>query len=241
MSSLTKMLSILDVFSSSAMSMTAEEIAEHMGFSRTTCYRYVKELASVGLLVSNNGSYTLGPRIIHLDYNMRQSDPTLIAAGPIIGKLVQVTGGDALISTLYDEQIINVLHETGVENLQLGYGRGRFMPLFQGASSKVIVASMSRARLKRLHERHNAEMGEFGDWSTFWRHCQHIVETGYWISRGELDPGFVGIAAPILTASSGEIHSSLSLIFRGEHFALYDQNVLGKLLIDAAARIGAQT
>ncbi|WP_175770797.1 helix-turn-helix domain-containing protein, partial [Burkholderia anthina] len=110
MSSLTKMLSILDVFSSSATSLTAEEIAERLGFSRTTCYRYVKELASVGLLVGNNGRYTLGPRIIHLDYNMRQSDPTLTAAKPVIQKLVQVTGGDALVSTIFDEQIINVMH-----------------------------------------------------------------------------------------------------------------------------------
>ncbi|MCX4163606.1 MULTISPECIES: IclR family transcriptional regulator [Paraburkholderia] len=241
MSSLTKMLSILDVFSSSAMSMAAEEIAEHMGFSRTTCYRYVKELASVGLLVSNNGVYTLGPRIIHLDYNMRQSDPTLNAAAPIVENLVRVTGGDALISTLYDEQIINVMHEAGVESLRLGFGRGRIMPLFQGASSKVIVASMSRARLKRLHGRCRGEMGEFGDWATFWRHCQHIVETGYWISRGELSQGFVGIAAPIRTESSGEINSSVSLIFREEHFALFDEAVLGKLLLDAAARIGHAT
>lgn len=234
------MLSILDVFSSSATSMTAEAIAEHMGFSRTTCYRYVKELASVGLLVGNTGGYTLGPRIIHLDHNMRQSDPTLKAATPVIRQLVQVTGGDGLISTLYDEQVINVLHETGVDNLQLGFGRGRIMPLFQGASSKVIVASMSRARLKRLHDRRSAEMGEFGDWPTFWRHCQHIVETGYWTSRGELDPGFVGIATPIRSASSGEINSSLSLIFREEHFALFDQTVLGKLLTDAASRIGQE-
>nr|WP_249209830.1 IclR family transcriptional regulator [Burkholderia cenocepacia] len=242
MSSLTKMLSILDVFSSSATSMTAEEIAEHMGFSRTTCYRYVKELASVGLLVGTNGRYTLGPRIIHLDYNMRQSDPTLTAAKPVIQKLVQVTGGDALVSTLFDEQIINVMHETGAENLQLGFGRGRIMPLFQGASSKVIVAAMSRARLKRLHERHNAELGEFAtDWTQFWRACQQIVEAGYWISRGELDAGFVGIAAPIRTASSGEVNSSLSLIFRAEHFALFDEHVLGKLLIDATAQIGDAT
>ncbi|ABO58530.1 MULTISPECIES: IclR family transcriptional regulator [Burkholderia] len=242
MSSLTKMLSILDVFSSSATSMTAEEIAEHMGFSRTTCYRYVKELASVGLLVGSNGRYTLGPRIIHLDYNMRQSDPTLNAAKPVIQHLVQVTGGDALVSTLFDEQIINVMHESGAENLQLGFGRGRIMPLFVGASSKVIVAAMSRARLKRLHERHNAELGEFAtDWTAFWRHCQQIVESGYWISRGELDAGFVGIAAPIRTASSGEINSSLSLVFRAEHFALFDEQVLGKLLIDATAQIGAAT
>lgn len=44
MSSLTRMLSILDLFSSTDMSMTAESIAERMGFTRTTCYRYVKEL-----------------------------------------------------------------------------------------------------------------------------------------------------------------------------------------------------
>ncbi|WP_042300373.1 IclR family transcriptional regulator [Paraburkholderia kururiensis] len=238
MSSLTKMLSILDVFSSSAMSMTAEGIAEHMGFSRTSCYRYVKELVSVGLLVSHNGAYTLGPRIIHLDYNMRQSDPMLKAATPVVQKLAQLTGGDALVSTLYDEQIINVLHETGVENLQLGFGRGRIMPLFHGASSKAIVASMSRTRLKRLHERHRAEMGEFEDWTAFWRHCQHIVESGYCISRGELDQGFVGIAAPIAAASNGDINSSVSLVFREEHFSLFDQSVLGKLLVDAATRIG---
>ncbi|MCT7317347.1 IclR family transcriptional regulator [Ralstonia sp. CHL-2022] len=237
MSSLTKMLSILDVFSSSEMSMTAEAIAEHMGFSRTTCYRYVRELATVGLLVSHNGVYSLGPRIIHLDYNMRQSDPMLKAAVPIVQKLVEVTGGNGVISTLYDEQIINVLHETGVEDLHLGFSRGRIMPLFQGASSKVIVAAMSRARLKRLHERHQASLGDFADWTAFWRHCQLIVETGYWISRGELDAGFVGIAAPIRSETGGEINSSISLIFREEHFALFDQAAVGRILIEAASRI----
>jgi DNA-binding IclR family transcriptional regulator len=232
------MLSILDVFSSSEMSMTAEAIAEHMGFSRTTCYRYVKELASVGLLVSNGGAFTLGPRIIHLDYNMRRSDPMLTAGEPIVRRLVEVTGGNGLISTLYDDQIINVLHETGHEDLHLGFSRGRIMPLFEGASSKVIIASMSRARLKRLHEKHHATMREFEDWTEFWRHCQSIVETGYWISRGELDPGFVGIAAPVRTGTTGEVNSSVSLIFRQEHFSLFAEDALGKVLLDAAARIG---
>ncbi|EON13848.1 IclR family transcriptional regulator [Pandoraea sp. SD6-2] len=241
MSSLTKMLSVLDVFSSSERSMTAEALAEQLGFSRTTCYRYVKELASVGLLVSHNGEYTLGPRIIHLDYNMRRSDPMLKAAEPVVQKLVQVTGGTGLISTLYDEEIINVMHENGMEDLQLGFGRGRIMPLFQGASSKVIVAAMSRPRLKRLHDRHKESMGDFEDWTLFWRHCQHIVETGYAISRGELDAGHVGIAAPIVSASGGDVTSSVSLIFRPEHFVLFDEHAVGKILREAAARIGEAT
>nr|WP_238541302.1 IclR family transcriptional regulator [Burkholderia gladioli] len=233
------MLSILDVFSSSSMSMTAEAIAEQMGFSRTTCYRYVKELASVGLLVSANGAYSLGPRIIHLDYNMRQSDPMLQAAAPVIRELVHITGGNGLVSTLYDDQIINVLQDTGSEDLHLGFSRGRMMPLFRGASSKVIVAAMSRARLKRLHDRHRAELGDFDDWPAFWKHCQQIEEKGYWISQGELDPGFVGIAAPIRSVHGNEVNSSVSLIFRAAHFQLFDEAALGKSLLGAASRIGS--
>ena len=49
--------------------------------------------------------------------------------------------------------------------------------------------------------------------------------------------GFVGIAAPIRSETGGEINSSISLIFREEHFALFDQAAVGRILIEAASRI----
>lgn len=243
MSSLTRMLSILDVFSSTDTSLSAEAIAEKMKFTRTTCYRYVKELSLAGLLVSVNGVYTLGPRIINLDYKMRESDPLLSVGAELIKKLVDITGGNVLLSSLYDEQIINVHHETGGKDLHLGYSRGRAMPLFKGASSKVIVASMKRARLKRLFERRSgdADFQVFnGEWPNFWRYCQQIVQQGYWVSREELDSGHAGIAAPIPLPGASEVTTSLSLILRIEHFSLFDEAVLGRVVIDTANQIGAR-
>ena len=79
MSSLTRMLSVLDLFSRDHMALTAEQIAEELKLTRTTSYRYIGELMQAGLLVSTMGVYTLGPRIIQLDYRIRESDP---AASP---------------------------------------------------------------------------------------------------------------------------------------------------------------
>lgn len=240
MSSLTRMLSILDLFSSTAMSMTAESIAERMGFTRTTCYRYVKELTEAGLLNNANGVYSLGARIINLDRKMRESDPLLQAGIPELKKLVRSTGGEGLISTMYDEQIINIHHESGPERLNLGFGRGQVMPLMRGASSKVIIATMSRARLKRLFERHllaeDPSLTE--DWPTLWRYCQQIIQQGYWVSHEELHKGHVGISAPIPSGESGEATSSITLVFRREHYALFNESALGGALAGAARAVG---
>ncbi len=234
------MLSILDLFSSTAMSMTAESIAEGMGFTRTTCYRYVKELTEAGLLNNANGLYSLGARIINLDRKMRESDPLLQAGIPELQKLVRSTGGEGLISTMYDEQIINVHHESGAEQLNLGFSRGQVMPLMKGASSKVIIATMSRARLKRLFDRHllAGDPALTDDWPTLWRYCQQIIQQGYWVSHEELHAGHVGISAPIPSGENGEAVSSVTLVFTREHYALFNESALGGAISAAATLIG---
>ena len=44
MSSLSKMLSVLDLFGPQRLKIDPDTIAEHMGLSRATVYRYVKDL-----------------------------------------------------------------------------------------------------------------------------------------------------------------------------------------------------
>ena len=68
MSSLARMLSILDLFGARAPVLSAEEIIARRNYSRPTGYRYVRELVAAGLLVRAPGGYSLGPRIIELDW-----------------------------------------------------------------------------------------------------------------------------------------------------------------------------
>ena len=153
---------------------------------------------------------------------------------------VRSTGGEGLISTMYDEQIINIHHESGPERLNLGFSRGQVMPLLKGASSKVIIATMSRARLKRLFDRHllAGDPALTDDWPTLWRYCQQIIQQGYWVSREELHAGHVGISAPIPTGENGEATSSMTLIFAREHYALFNESALGSAVSAAARLIG---
>ena len=74
MSSLSKLLNVLDLFGPATLKIDPDTIAERMGLSRATAYRYVKELCDAGLLTRvDAGHYGLGPRVIELDWMMRPS------------------------------------------------------------------------------------------------------------------------------------------------------------------------
>ena len=67
-SSLSRMLSVLDLFSDQRLQWSAEDISEALQVSLPTGYRYVRMLTESGLLQhSADSQYTLGPRIIVLD------------------------------------------------------------------------------------------------------------------------------------------------------------------------------
>ncbi|MCW5660346.1 MAG: IclR family transcriptional regulator [Burkholderiaceae bacterium] len=240
MSSLSRMLSVLDLFSREHTTMTADQIAAALGLTRTTCYRYTRELGQAGLLVSDGGLFMLGPRIIELDHRIIESDPLLNAGSPVVSALAESLGATGLLTTCYGDRIINVFqHEGALQRLPMSFGRGTMMPIFRSASSKVIVASMSRGRLKRLWKdhQHEPDCRSIGaDWLSFWRNLQAIKRQGYWTSSGELDTGLAGIAAPILFGT-GEVAGSMSLVFALKDFKNYDTELLGARLRGAAAQL----
>ncbi|MEO8297253.1 MAG: IclR family transcriptional regulator C-terminal domain-containing protein [Burkholderiales bacterium] len=237
MSSLTRMLSVLDLFSSDHTTMTAEQIAEALSLTRTTCYRYTRELSQAGLLVSHGGWFMLGPRIIELDYRMRGSDPLINAGGPVVAALANATGSTGLISASYSDTTVNVFEHAGSSKpLPMSFGRGTSMPIFRSSTSKALLAAMSRGRLRRLWERHQDDpdclaIGE--DWKAFWRNLQDTARVGYSVSFGELNAELAGISS-VITYSDGDVAGCLSLIFLREDFARFDVELLGRRLHGAA-------
>lgn len=242
MSSLTRMLSVLDLFSREHTALTADQIAEKLDLTRTTCYRYIAELMNAGLLVSNVGVYSLGPRIIEFDRRIRESDPLINAATEVLAELSRTTGAIGLLAAMYNDQIINIHQHNPGSQATLSYSRGKAVPTFRSGSSKVILAHLKPARLKRIWTTHQGEpdvqaMG--GDWESFRAHLQAIKAHGYWVSHGEIEPGAVGIAAPVLFPN-GEVAGSMTLVFTNESFARFREEALGQMMLEAAARVGAR-
>jgi len=168
---------------------------------------------------------------------IRNSDPLLAAARPVMEAIRENTGLTVLASELYGERVINTHIEFGREPLTLSFGRGRPVPLFAGAGSRVIVANLTPSRLRRLHRDHAADPSlRLPDWREFSALCREIREQGWCLTSGELNRGLTGIAAPVFDAD-GAILGSLTVIGRSDRFALFREEAIAQMVSEAARKV----
>lgn len=246
MSSLSKMLSILDLYTVERPAWSAEAICAHLRVSVPTGYRYVRELVNAGLLLRHgDGTYGLGTRIITLDYQLRTIDPLYRIGQPLMQALAAQTGCDCVMTRLFNDQVIDTHRESGPDGLHLSYGRGRPRPLFHGGAPKVILSTMPKARLLKLYAKHasaiaDADMGQSAD--EFVARLHDTRRAGYYISKGELEPDIAAIAVPLASASSGgtgPAAGALALVLPLRRFEFMNHDKLLEWLRDTAARIAS--
>lgn len=216
MSSPSRVLAILDLFTEEKPIWQPDNINAVLGYSRTTGYRYLKELVEAGLLQRvSAGNYSLGGRIIALDYLLRQTDPVLLASNAVMHKLATDTNFDASLSVMFaGPRVVDLHHVHAEHNLYVSYGRGRPRSLFLAASPKVLLAHLPRNSLKKIYEAHAKEISinNMGNtWQDFLSVLAKIRKDGFYYSQGELDPSIGAIAVPIFNAE-GECVAALALI-----------------------------
>lgn len=242
MSTLSKTLALLDFFGPDSLQVSAETITERMGLSKATIYRHLKDLCDVGLLIRvGGGNYSLGPRIVELDWMMRQYDPILIAGRELMHRLADETRLAVLCSAFYDDRIINTYIFEPTETFSFHFGRGQPMPLFWGAQSKVLVSYQNSRRLQKLFQEKISGDPQNPchdwDWREFSKAAKKIRKDGYCITQGELTKGLTGIAAPILQQDSREAIASLCVLGDDERFALLSRESVIERLVDTANAI----
>jgi DNA-binding IclR family transcriptional regulator len=238
-SSSQKTLTVLDLYTADAPVWTVDSIATRLACSMATAYRYVGDLCAAGLLTRvTGGSYVLGPRIVELDLLMREVDPIATAGRPLIDSLVAETGCDVLLSNVYGDHLVNVMHVRGTENLPISFVRGRPHPRFRGAMAKATLGFMHRSQLARIYklcapEIRVAGLGE--DWIGFWRSLQVIRKRGYAESLGELDAGVVGLAAPVFNGP--DVLGCVGLALSERRVKLLNVERLAGMVVECASRL----
>lgn len=244
MSSIAKLLSILELFSEARPFLSAEQVAAELDCSIPSAYRYLRELVESGILVRfAGGEYGLGPRIIRLDYHLRVSDPLLRAGQPIMKELAEHSGFDVVMSRWYGNELVDTYRETHDTTLDLRYGRGRPRPLFLGAAPKAILSTFPKAKLATLFEQHAEEIAASGlgaSLEAFRANLLKIRRAGFYLSNGELEEGVSAIASPLFTDDSGEAVGSMALVVPSRRLEILNLDRLVEALKDAAARTSAR-
>lgn len=225
MSSLTRILSIFDLFSQEHTSWTAEEIATQLNCSVPTAYRYLRELTSTQLLRSaGTGRYMLGTKIIELDYLLRTGDFLIQAGSGPMKELAREVDCDVALITLSGTSPITIHYESSRIDMRASYGRGRRLPLFKGAMSLAVLAALNKPTLRKVYNANLDEARQTPGAQTLNELTQNIKairKAGYASSQGALDAANAGIAIP-LNLPEQDTFASLGLIMSVERFRLLE-------------------
>jgi Transcriptional regulator len=239
-SSLERMLRVLDLFTEQNPIWAVDDMGLELGFTRSTIYRYVRELAEVNLLFQvEAGRYALGARIITWDRQLRVSDPLVRAASALEADFPRWNEQQVwLICRLFKDQVICV-HQSGELASEVSYSRGSPRPLFLGATSKAILANMSSRQHSQLFLENPDEVraSQLGQtWEEFRRSLQRLRRQGYVASAGEVDPGIYGLAAPIFDGDA-KVVGSVSCVRAAADRDSAEEHAQGQQLIALAQKL----
>ena len=246
MRSAARLLAILDLFNDEQSVWTAEQAARALDVSVSTAYRYIRSLCEAELLVAITGDgYRLGPAILKYDRLIRLTDPLLTASQSIVAQL-QTDAGDGtttFLARMYRESVMCVLSIAGPDGPPaISYERGRPMPMFRGATSKIILAYLPRRTLKRLYETYEDEIQrslQIETWREFLEYLRTMRRRRLCVSRGEVDSNVVGMAAPIFD-DRDNVTASLSIVGKASETTEAELDRLSILLRSAADAITAR-
>jgi len=198
--SLVKGLDILFAFSRSHSSLTVKEIAQAVRVPLPTAYRFVKVLTEKGFLERDTaGRYWLGLRLLELEDALHHRMDLEAAAKPFVAELARISGETVQLTLLRGDQGICTLVEESHSTLRVAPERGRVVPLHAGASVQAMLAFLPREEQQRILARplKGFTPGTITDLGKLRRRLGAIRRDGYAVTKGELYPGAMGIAAPV--------------------------------------------
>jgi DNA-binding IclR family transcriptional regulator len=214
-----RVLATLELFSETRPLWTPDELMRELGYTRPTLYRYLKSLRDSGLLMSvRGGRFALGPKVVEMDYLSRRSDPLVAAAAPHLARLTAAHPCTALIVRWYGNKMLCVTSQSSAPNPVSSYPRGRPMPMGRGAIARSIMAFLPKRSLAPLLARYADDLRSVGVGATAEEVAavlKRIRRAGVAVAFGEVTPGAIGVAAPILDANYPV--ASLCLTIAGQH------------------------
>jgi DNA-binding IclR family transcriptional regulator len=205
--SVQRALDILSLLSEERPVVTVRDIVESTGLAKTTVIRIVQTLEQNGLLWAAPNGYLAGPglwRWAHLARSSWELPPETQKLMRDLGARRRETVNLYMLRDIYR---VCVAQQESPQPLRHVVHVGDELPLWAGASSKVLLRDAPESLLKRIAlgspygEGHVKRLQEWIEDATY---------RGWAVSHGEREDGLSAVAAPVL-GRSGRVVAALSL------------------------------
>jgi len=229
-------LDILLCFTDST-DLSLTEISQRVRLHKSTVHRLLASLEGKGFVLRDPMSekYRLGFRIWELSANLTRSDDPALILLPEMERLRDQLGETISLYVRDGLERVRVQAVQSNQAIRRVAPIGARMPLYVGASSKILVAfAEPEVRQKLLSE----EVWPPGlDRSAFLEQLDEARALGYATSVEEREPGAAAVAAPILN-SAHRLVASLAVSGPANRLTPKMMDAYAPLLMDAAKRMG---
>lgn len=222
--------------------VTVGELAEALQVPVNTVYRLVRTLELGGLVDRSHRPFvSLGLRFMDLGQAKQREVTRELApvALPILESLTADTGETSLLLMPTGARAICLLAVEPRRAIRLSYQPGHVLPLYAGASGKVMLPWLSTQLLETAVAQGEGEVlagGRRLTASSLKAELKSIRASGYCVTHDELDAGASAVAAPVFT-KGGQIFASVSIA--GPHSGFTDNRL--PILIDKVVAAAAET
>lgn len=240
--SVSRALSILELFSDKRPSLSVSQVAELTKLNRATCYRFCQTLRQLGYLEElDDRRFRPGLKAVSLAHSALSSRELPELALPYLRQLRQDTDETVNMGLLDDTEVVYVARVLSDHLISLR--------LYVGSRLPAYASSLGRAQLAFLPE---DEAEDIIDRSNVVRITGHTIvnrrrltaelrrirERGYALNDQEIADGLRGVAAPVLSASGRPIAAINISIPHPLRAAGEIEDVLAPMVMRTAGAIG---
>ena len=205
--SVQRALDILALLTEEQPSVSIRDIVEATGLAKTTVIRLVQTLEQNGLLWASGSAYLAGPGLWRWAHLAKHSWELPPETRKMMRDLAAAQRETVNLYMLRDVYRVVVAQQEGPQPLRHVVHVGDELPLWAGASAKVLLRDASDALLTRIAR--SSPYGE-GHVRRLREWIDEAAHRGYAVSHGEREDGLSAVSAPVL-GRSGAVVAALSL------------------------------
>jgi len=228
--SVVKAFHLLDHFSLSKPEWGVRELAKEIGVNKSTTYRMLATLESIGILKKDQTSekYSLGLKLFELGSRVSIQSAFVSKTHPVLESVAEEITETVHLGILKDQQVFMVDKIESPKGLKLNSVIGTFSPAHCSGLGKVLLAHQNEDTLSKSIE--HLPLKAYTEFSIttkqkLSKELESIRQQGYAIDRQELELGLICVAVPIYN-QLGRVIAALSaagpaIRFKEENVAAY--------------------
>lgn len=210
---LMKGVEVIRAFSGEAVQMSATDLADKIGLSRSAARRYLLTLVHIGMAATDGRNFWLTPKVLSLGQSYLDSARLPRAIVPFLQRLTLQLQESTNYSVLDGDEVVYISRVNAPRVLTAGFDPGTRLPARTSTAGRVLLAAQPDEALQAYLERVTLVAythQTVTDKAQLLRELLEIREQGFAVTENQYETGLRGISVPI-KSRHGNLVGALSV------------------------------